>query len=167
MHDTSHMAIIKHEADRSVQAKAGTGRISEQRRAKLEGTLKNNRLDFKAHGLELLNQLEEVLAKASSMDVESLKSEVTKPVLDLAGSAEMFKYKLIGDLAAVMLNFLEQVKRVDKDVIAIVESHHKTLKAILYKEMEGDGGTQGKVLKAELIDVCQRYQRHHQSSSLN
>ena len=69
----------------------------------------------------------------------------------------MFNYGLIGSMSNIMLNFLETIESVDKDVLEIVAANQKTLQLILSNNMKGDGGEFGKELTMELKDACRRY----------
>jgi len=77
--------------------------------------------------------------------------------MTIKANAAMFNYDLITNLANVMLSFLESIKKLDKDVIEIVDAHHKTLTMIVLKKMKGDIGEPGKQLENELKGVCKRY----------
>ncbi len=65
----------------------------------------------------------------------------------------------VGNLAQVMLGFLESLSHIDDNALEIVEAHHKTLNAIIAKQMKGDGGKYGQELQEELTHACERYKR--------
>ena len=82
---------------------------------------------------------------------------MAESVMQLKANAAVFRYTLIGNLANIMLGFLESVRTIDGDVIEIVAAHERTLSVIVIKKIEGDGGTNGKLLEEELQNACKRY----------
>jgi len=142
-----------------LQAKVGSGPLDPRKVAESQRIIDTNQVDFVPLGLELLDQLEKTMkeAREKPMDPAELRELLTQPIMQLKGSASMFKYDLIGRLANVMLSFLETIKEVDDDAYAIVEAHHKTLRAIITKRMSGSGGVNGRAFIDELKDACRRY----------
>ncbi|MCB9964260.1 MAG: hypothetical protein H6855_00365 [Rhodospirillales bacterium] len=150
--------IIK--ASYILQAKVGTGTIDPQKIHESQRVIDNNRVDFVPVGLEFLDELEKILKEAKMQAIVNsaeLRERLTQPIMQLKGNAGMFKYNLIGDLANIMLSFLEALQEVDTDAFEIVEAHHKTLKAIILKRIMGDGGPHGIAFRNELKDACRRY----------
>jgi len=149
--------VIK--AKKDLQEKVGTGKIDEAVVEKCQSVMDNNDIDFQPLAMEFLDKLSQAIkaAKASEIDTKSSINDLTAPVMQLKANAATFKYDLIGNLANVMLSFLENIKELDKDAIAIIEAHHKTLTAIVIKKMVGNGGAFGKQMEEELKGACQRY----------
>jgi hypothetical protein len=75
----------------------------------------------------------------------------------LKANATTFKYTLIGNLANIMLSFLETIVVMDKDAIEIVGAHHNTLHMIIVRKLRGDGGEAGRQITLELQQACDRY----------
>lgn len=151
------VTVIK--ASKALQAKVGAGPLDEKVIERCQEVMDNNTVDFAPLALEYLNTLESAIAHAKSgeIDIKKATEEMTAPVMQLKANATTFKYNLIGNLANIMLSFLEGVKELDNDVIAIVSAHHQTLKAIVLKKMNGDGGAVGKTMEEELKGACARY----------
>ena len=154
---TSQPRVIK--ANKSLQAKVGTGPLSSQIVEKCQEVMDNNDVDFTPLAMEYLDKLKEGIETAKKPDtkMEDAIAGMTAPVMQLKANASTFKYNLIGNLANVMLSFLEGIKEMDADAVAIVEAHHKTLTAIVMKKMRGDGGAFGKQMESELKGACKRY----------
>ena len=74
----------------------------------------------------------------------------------------MFGYRLMSEIAAVLLDFLESVERLDKDALDIVSIHHKSMTVIATSNLKGPGGKEGRALAEELYAACKRYYRKHQ-----
>lgn len=142
-----------------LQAKVGSGPLDAQKVEACQQVIDNNDVDFAPMAKDILGRLSKAIdeARAGNIELEQAIQDMTQPVMELKANAALFRYDLIGNLANVMLSFLESVKTLDKTVIEIVDAHHKTLTAIVMKKMQGDGGKYGKQLEQELKDACLRY----------
>ena len=149
--------VIK--ANKSLQEKVGTGKIDDTVIEKCQTVMDNNDVDFTPLAMEYLDKLATAIKTAKTSDIETKEAvnNLTAPVMQLKANAATFKYSLIGNLANVMLSFLEGVQELDKDAISIVEAHHKTLTAIVIKKMTGTGGAFGAQMEDELKNACKRY----------
>ncbi len=160
MEQQTHDPNIKvYKANKALQAKIGTGPLDEKAVEKCQAVMDNNTVEFAPLAMEYLDKLREAIdhAKQGKLDTKQAVAEMTAPVMQLKANASIFKYNLIGNLANVMLSFLEGVKEIDDDVIAIVGAHHQTLSAIVIKKMKGDGGAAGSQMEEELKGACKRY----------
>lgn len=148
-----------YKASKMLQQKVGAGPLDEAIVAKSQKVIDENDVDFTPLGLQFLGKLGEALKKANdaSIPMKDRKQGLTGPVMELKANAAIFKYNLIGNLANIMLSFLESTPELDKDAITIVDAHHKTLHLIVVQKMTGDGGKQGEILIHELKDACTRY----------
>ena len=158
--------VIK--ANYALQAKVGSGPLDTQKVEACQKVMDNNDVDFAPMAMDILNKLKPAIddAKNGADDVQQSVEKMTQPVMELKANAALFRYDLIGNLANVMLSFLEAVKTLDNTAIEIVNAHHQTLSAIVLKKMQGDGGKYGKQLEQELKDACMRYfQKKRESAS--
>lgn len=146
-------------ANHLLQAKVGIGSIDESKIAKSQRLMDKLAVDFPVMASDYLDRLGFALESARKGDESPayLIQAMTEPVMQIKANAAMFNFALVGSLANVMLNFLETLDHIDKDVIDIVDAHHKTLKLLINNNMQGDGGEYGKQLQDELKDVCRRY----------
>lgn len=142
-----------------LQAKVGTGNISEEQLSKMQKVLDGAHADFNGMAVQLLNELQIALQNAGegNGDKKALIAAMTEPVMQIKANASMFGYQLAGNLANIALNFLENINEIDKGVIDVVNAHHKTLTLIVKNKMSGNGGDHGERLAAELKDACKRY----------
>lgn len=157
--NTKNRNVKIHKADLALQEKIGTGQLDERTIARCQKVIDNNNVDFAPLAFEFLANLEVAIKTANkdSVAMENAVQNMTTPVMQLKANASTFRYLLIGNLANVMLSFLETIKQLDKDSISIVAAHHKTLKAIVQNKMAGHGGTIGKKMENELRSACKRY----------
>ncbi|MCB9990265.1 MAG: hypothetical protein H6867_02660 [Rhodospirillales bacterium] len=155
--EKKEVRIVK--ANRLLQAKVGIGPVDEKKIAKSQKLIDNHGVDFlplaEVYIAELEQALEE-LAKDSSNQEEAI-AKLTGPVMQLKANAAMFGYDLVGSMSNIMLNFLETIEKIDRDVLEIAKANHKTLQLILNNDMKGDGGPFGKELTTELKEACKRY----------
>lgn len=150
-----------YQANKILQQKIGTGPLDPAVVERAQRAIEENDVDFAPLGLQFLTELEEALNNVEKNlnpdKFDSQKQSLTRPVMELKANGTIFHYKLVGDLANIMLSFLESIKSLDKDALSIVRAHHDTLKGIISKGMKGDGGQEGKVFINELTDACERY----------
>lgn len=149
--------IIK--ANRLLQAKVGMGPVDEKLVQKSQDLIDNNKVDFAPMAKEYLDSLAKSIGQArkKEKDDKEILQDMIDPVMQIKANATMFNYDLVGNLANIMLNFLETIDSIDKDVIEISDAHHKTLVLIIGNQMKGDGGEFGAELTGELKDACKRY----------
>jgi len=69
----------------------------------------------------------------------------------------MFHYPIVTDMAQSLLNFIENVPEIRKEVIDIIIAHHKSLKLVIETKKTGDTGDYGDLLMSELTKVVKRY----------
>lgn len=153
--------VIK--ANLMLQAKVGTGIIEDEKIKKMEQTMEEAKVDFAPMANIFLNELAVAISKARTMNegtnnsTDAVIAAMTEPVMQIKANAAMFDYQLVGNLANVVLNFLENIEGIDKTVIEIVDAHQKTLTIIVKSKMMGTGGEYGQKIETELKDACKRY----------
>lgn len=151
----------KYQANLMLKQKIGSGPLDPKIVEQAQKAIDENKVDFTPLGMEFLDQLQKNLDEVSkTLDAKSTKKQkqlLTEPVMELKANATIFHYSLIGNLASIMLSFLESIDKLDEDAISIVQAHHTTLHAIVQNKMKGDGGENGKVFMKELKQVCARY----------
>lgn len=147
-----------YQANKTLQARIGTGSLDEKAVERSQHIMDENQVDFAPIANEFLDELGNGIKKArANPESPTIILDMTTPVMQLKANASTFRYILVTNLANIMLNFLEVVKKVDEDVISIVEAHQQTLRLIITKKITGDGGPVGKQMQEELKSACQRY----------
>ncbi len=146
-------------ANHILQAKVGLGIVDEATIAKAQSVIDKNTFNFTPIAMMFLSQLHDGLEIAKHEQTTNRRSieRLINPVMQIKANARIFKYDLLGNLAGIMLDFLEKLNVLDKDVIEIVEAHEKTLSHIVSTEMRGAGGQIGTSLETELEGACTRY----------
>lgn len=142
-----------------LKAKIGTGGIDEAVLVKAQELLENNTIDFKPIALMLMDLLHEAIAdaKAGTLQGERAIEAMLYPTMQLKAQGGMFHYPLISEISNILVNFLETVIFVDKDMLDIVVAHKMSINAVLGSQIKGDGGKVGRELRDALLDACARY----------
>ena len=82
---------------------------------------------------------------------------MTRAIMEIKASGGMFKFMLLSEIAAVMLNFLETIQGINDDAMNIIEAHQNALKIIVANKLTGSGGREGKAISMDLYAACNRY----------
>ncbi len=150
-----------YKASLELQQRIGTGPLNPILIERAQRAIEENKIDFSPLGLQYLSELHEALESVEKnidpSKLEEQKRILTEPVMELKANATIFHYSLVGNLANIMLSFLESITEIDKDALSIVRGHHDSLKAIIGGKMTGDGGQNGQIMMNELKDACARY----------
>lgn len=164
----SKSKIKIYKANPILKQKIGSGPLDKKLLDRAEKVIKENEVDFTPLGLQFLNELEEALnaveGNLNNDKFASHKQSLTQPVMELKANAKIFHYDLVGNLANIMLNFLESITSLDKDALAIVRGHHETLRGIINNNLRGDGGQKGQIMITELENACARYYKKQRKS---
>ena len=149
--------IIK--AGRMLQSKVGTGTVDQKKIEKSQSLIDQGTADFKPLAEDYLNRLEIAIDNAEQKTKEDadLIQDLIEPVMQIKANAAMFDYRLVSNLASIMLDFLETIKMVDEDVIKINIAHRNMARLIVNNAMKGSGGEYGQELTTELKQACKRY----------
>ncbi len=152
-----------YKADKSLQAKTNTVFLDEKAIERAQHVIESNKVDFAPLAQEYLDDLEQAIktAKTGEQTDKKIIQDLTAPVMQLKANAVIFHYTLVGNLANIMLGFMEHVKTLDNDAISIITSYHQTIKAIIKNKMTGDGGDSGQAMALELKAACKRYFDRH------
>lgn len=147
------------QANRMLQSKVGTGEIDPAKVEQAQQYLDSVEVDFAPMAELYMASLREAIdrCKVEGGDRSSLLEDVTEPVMMIKGNAAMFNYRLVGNLANIVLNFLETVDGIDDDVVEILEAQYSSLNTIINAKMSGDGGAMGPEIERELKEACRRY----------
>lgn len=147
--------------DNNLQMKVGIGALNPKIIKRSQQVIDENNVDFAPIANSFIKQLEATINnyQSGNKNLDSTALEITDIVMQIKGNATTFHYQLMGQLANIMLQFLESLKEVDEDAIEIVIACYKTLRLITAKKMRGAGGDLGDALTQELKAACDRYHK--------
>ncbi len=148
-----------------LRKKTGTGKISPELIKRASRVLAANNVDFIPMGRVFVTGLGDVIERAEACGdgVEPMRPEITKCVMELKANATMFGFDLIGDMSAMLLSLIETTKKIDRNLVSLLNVYHKSCKAMVSTKMSGDGGEMGKEILAEFTAACDRYERRRRS----
>lgn len=145
-----------------LKEKVGSGGIDESVIQKAQELLERNTINFEPIATMLVDLLVEAIADAKSGATSSDEAiaAMIYPAMQLKAQGTMFHYPLISDISHILVNFLETVETVDRDVLDVVVAHKMSINAVLASHLKGDGGKTGAELRDALMAACGRYYRN-------
>ena len=143
--------------------KCGRGGINPDVLSMAQKVIDENELDFVPFAERFLERIDKAIANARNSTIRGrdVINTITGPVMELKANGAMFEYPLVSDVAAVLLNFLEDMKELNEDAMGIIAVHRRTLNVIITSRLRGTGGKDGMALLQELADACDRYYKKH------
>lgn len=148
-----------------LKEKVGSGGVDESVLFKAQALLENNTVDFAPIAAMLIDLLNEAIsdAKSGNSKGEAAIEAMIYPAMQLKAQGTMFHYPLVTEISNILVNFLETVTDVDKNVMDIVVAHKMSINAVLASKIKGDGGKIGKELRDALMDACNRFYKARSS----
>jgi hypothetical protein len=145
-----------------LKEKVGSGGIDEAVLVKAQELLERNTINFEPIATMLIDLLSDAIADTKSGDLKGEASieALIYPAMQLKAQGSMFHYPLVSDISHILVNFLETVENMDRDVLDIVIAHKMSIKAVLASQLKGDGGKSGQELREALMDACARFYRN-------
>lgn len=142
-----------------IKQKVGHGGVSEERLNKADEIFTRMAHDFPAIAKDDLDTIEEIAERLSKTGVltDEERTKIQDSAIMLKSSGAMFHYPIVTDMAHSLLNFIENVPEIRKEVIDIIIAHHKSLKLVIETKKTGDTGDYGDLLMSELTKVVKRY----------
>lgn len=139
--------------------KVGDGGIPPERLRKAQDFIESTQVDFKPFAEDYLKTVEKALHDYESNLLTSREAidRMTAPIMQLKANGGMFRYKLISEIADILLYFLEKIDRLNADSLAVIRIHLSTLNSITNNSLTGAGGREGRALTDELEHACDRY----------
>ncbi|PCJ02314.1 MAG: hypothetical protein COB14_02090 [Alphaproteobacteria bacterium] len=139
--------------------KTGVGALDQILIDKSQNVLDNNKINFIPIVENFLAQLNEAIHKAKQEEEPTRKAldDMVDPIMQIKANARVLKYTLVGNLADIMLTFLERLNLADQYAFEIIQAHQNTLTHLVSREMKGSGGDTGAALEKELQSACNRY----------
>lgn len=148
-----------YKATKELQQKAGTGTVNERLVTAAQQTLESNIGDFKPMAKELLDNLQAAVSKmkASPDKATDEKQEAVVPVMQIKANAPMFGYKSVGQLASILLDFLEELKIFDIAAVEIVSACHQSMSLMIAKNIKSAEDQVTMIMRKEIATVIARY----------
>ena len=134
-----HEQAKYHHPPNVLRQRVGIGGIDEDLLEKAETFIQDNQYDFKPHAIEIMKRFKETLAaakKSKTLDKKVI-NEIAEPIMELKANGDMFRYALLTEVAEILLNFLENIQKLNDDSFNIIDEHKNTLEVILKNNLRG------------------------------
>jgi hypothetical protein len=160
-----NVRVIK--ASRMLQAKVGTGNVAAEIVEKSQKLIEENTVDFAPLAEGFIKELADNVRRARDNQMISSRSleSIISPIMQIKANAAMFDYPLAGSISSIVLNFLEDVKECDDDVLDVANVCQNILNLVIANKLSGEAGTNGEALQTELREACRRYLTKKQNKS--
>ena len=146
--------------ENTLKKKVGDGGFNKEDIKRAQDAIDNTDIDFAPQGLLLLDRLKETLGDIRSGKIKSGRvalDELIYPLLQLKAQGGMFNYPTITQITTDILLFLEDIKKIDKDLLKIMDSYHQSAKIILEHNLKDVQSATAVQIANELKAVCTRY----------
>jgi len=147
--------------ENTLKKKVGHGGFDEKVLINAQKVIEENTIDFKPMGLEFVGMLSkdlaEIKAQGSEFDQNEAHDKIMYPLMQLKAQGALFHYPLVTKVSFIVVDFLENITGLDKEVFEIVEAYKKAVTAILMMEIKDENAAIGRQLCDELGAACARY----------
>lgn len=143
-----------------LKQKIGSGGIDPKLLVKAQEVLETNTTDFRPIATGLLENMDAAIEFARNNPAAEIEPSIERmiyPAMQLKAQGSMFHFPLITEISDILVNFLETVSGIDKDVLEIVTAHKLAIAAVISANMAGPTGVRGRELTESLMGACLRY----------
>ncbi len=146
-------------ADFELQQKIGTGTLDAGAVAEVQKYLDSVQADITPELQGYLAQIDAALADARGMtyDREQFLPAITRPLMDMKSMSGMFHEMMVCRISSFMLTFIEDVRRLDNDMMEIMSAYVKVTRAVLDLKIREETNPYGQNFLAEIRSACKRY----------
>lgn len=146
--------------ENSLKKKVGHGGFDAATLTSAQHMIENNTVDFRPQARELSAELGVALNAARSAPGSTnpeIMGNLMYPVMQLKAQGGLFHYPLISDISHTIIDFLENIPGLDDIVMDITDAYRKSINAIVTAQIKDGNSGDGKTLRMELDNVCNRY----------
>ena len=147
-------------AEKSLRARIGpNAKISDDQINKAQEIIDNPPLDFETHVMNYLRKIKEAIeiARDEAYLHEDEYNMIVIPMTQIKGQAAMFGNDLASEISAMVLKFLEHYKRLDEDMLILLDAYCKTIHLSYEKKLLNVNTPGGRVLISEISYAMERY----------
>lgn len=147
-------------ADKRLRNKIGpVAKIGEQQVMKAQRKIDKPDVDFRPYAMDYLKQIDDLVMELKSMDYDREReyNRTIVPVSQLKGQAAMFGNPFVSEVSAKVLRFLEHFKRLDDDVLSILEAYRSCVRTAYERYISKGDSTEAQNLSQEMDAAIQRY----------
>ncbi len=152
-----------------IKQKVGGGGLTDDILNRAQKVIEKNTVDFKPVAQEHLNDiaqtLEDMEDRSSYLNDRDYLNMMIHPAMQLKANGGMFNFPLVTEVADMFVKFLDSLTELNPDAHDIIVGFYTTLRAIVYGNIRGDGGKDGRELVNELTHALKRYIERRRNSS--
>lgn len=158
--------VIK--ANNLLQQKVGTGKIDPFVLEKIQSYLDSVTIDFNEIAEPHLIKIKMLMDEAgrSPYGREDFIEEMVKPIMELKATGGVFNEPVIANVSGMVLGILENVRRLDDDMLDILRSHNIAINTIVHAGIRNVDDRRAIDLMAELKQACMRYYNRTRAASM-
>ena len=145
--------------DSELKAKVGSGGIATDVVSEAQNYLAARQTDVAPQLGTYLLALEAGIDEARNATTakDQLLPRIAKPVMNLKATSGMFGEMMLCRVSALVLTFLEDVRRLDADILLIMSAYLKVAKTLIHLKIRSETDPAGQVLLVEMRQACNRY----------
>lgn len=144
-----------------IKQKVGSGGLAENVLERAQKVIEKNTVDFKPVAQEHLNDIAQVLNdmddQSSYLNDRDYINMMINPAMQLKANGGMFNFPLVTEISDMFVKFIDSLDELDPDAVDIINGFYTTLRAVIYGDIRGDGGKDGRELVSELNHALKRY----------
>lgn len=153
-------------ASAELQQKIGTGSVDTATLQRMQSYLDAVKIDVIPLLRERLVTLDERIAAARtvSYEREEFLNSILRPLMDIKSISGMFHWPVVSRISGFVLTFVEDVRRLDDNVLDIVDAHNRSVRLLLDRGTPEGSESHGTAFLTEIRNATRRYYEKFASS---
>lgn len=154
-----------YKADLALQQKIGTGPLDPTAVARMQDYLDSVQVDITPRLRELLNTLETAITQAAPVayDRDAFLPGISRPLMEIKSESGMFHEMMVCRVSSFVLTFLEDVRKLDRDVLDIISAYVKVARMLLDLKIQDEKNPVGQSCLSEIRNATKRYYDKYES----
>lgn len=154
-------------ASAELQQKIGTnGTVDTATIERMQGYLDAVKIDVIPLLRERLDTIDERVASTRGIayEREEFLNGILRPLMDVKSISGMFHWPTVSRLSGFVLTFIEDVRRLDNNVLDIVDAHNRSVRLLLDRGTPQGGETHATAFLTEIRNATRRYYEKYASA---
>lgn len=142
-----------------LKEKVGDGGFSEKDIQQAQEFIQETEIDFNPIALRYLKELKNTLSKyhGDPSGSSNLRDMLLDSLMQLRAQGAMFGYESVTILTDVVVDLLDNLKKVDAKVVEIIEAYEKALSLLLGQGITKADDKVCVAMKTEMALTCKKY----------
>ncbi len=156
--------VIK--ANNLLQQKIGTGKLDPFILDRIQAYLDSVSVDFEKiaepHMKKIMMLMEEI--PRNDYGREEFIEELVKPIMELKATGGVFNEPVIANVSGMVLGILENVRKLDDDMLDIIKVHNRAINTIIKTSIKTVDDRRAIEILAEIKHACMRYYNRNRTA---